>query len=176
MDSAVGPWLRRAPGFQEAFPGEVPAEIRSTTRFGPLFLALIAVMLLLPVEIIVVIVVRSDILLSILSTVFIFLFFPLAYRIMSLQSKTGPLMAWFSLRTEQVWVKVDEEYFVVRFPGKREAYEPSKLDWVNDTTFNVWEGEIRFQLAFESTSDASRIATLVKNKFLTSSSKLASEH
>ena len=154
----------------------MPAEIRSTTRFGPLFLALIAVMLLLPVEIIVVIVVRSNILLSILSTVFIFIFFPLTYRIMSLQSKAGPLMAWFSLRIEQVWVKVDEDYFVLRFPGKREAYEPSRLEWVNDTSFNLWEKDMSFQLAFESPSDASKIATLIKNKFLTSSSKLASEH
>jgi hypothetical protein len=154
----------------------VPAEIRSTTRFGPLFLALIAVMLLLPVEIVVVIVVRSDILLSIISTVIILLFFPLAFRIMSLRSKAGPLTAWFSPRSEQVWVKVDEEYFVVRFlGGRREAYEPSKLEWVNDTSFNLWEREMSFQLAFESASDASRVATIIKNKFLISSSKLSSE-
>ena len=169
--------MRRASiGYQDAFPGEVPAKIRSTTRLGPLFLALIAVMLLLPIQIVAIIVVRSDLLLSIISTVFILLYFPLIYKIMRLRSKTGPLPAWFSVRTEQVWVKVDEEYFVIRFlGGRREAYEPSKLEWVNDTSFNLWEREMSFQLAFESPSDASRVATIIKDKFLTSSSALSSE-
>ena len=84
-------------------------------------MALIAVILLLPTEIVVLLVLRSDLLLSILSTIFILLFFPLIYKGMIHRTKVGPILAWFSPRTEKVWVKIDEDDFVVRLPGKREA-------------------------------------------------------
>jgi hypothetical protein len=158
--------LKRAPtSFQDGFPGEVPAVLRSTTRQGPLFLALMASFLFFPAEIVAIIVLRSDILVSILSTLFVFLFFYLIYQIWDRQSKAGPIMAWFSPRTEHAWVKVDEEDFVVRLPGKRVAFKPSKLEWVDDTSFNLWEEEMSLQLVFASQADALQVATMIKTKF-----------
>jgi hypothetical protein len=111
----------------------------------------------------------SDFIISILSPAATILFFFALYKIWKASSKTGPVHAWFSPRTERVWVKIDEDDFVVRFAGKREAYRPSRLEWVNDAVFNLWEGEISFQLAFESPTDASKVAETIKGKFLVSS-------
>jgi hypothetical protein len=151
---------------QDSFPGEVPAEIRSTTRQGPLLLVMLAALVLIILQIPILLISRSDFLPSILSLPATILFLFATFKIMSVQSKTGPLRAWFSPRSERVWVKVDEDDLVVRLAGKREAYRPSKLEWVNDASFNVWEGEISFQLAFQNPSDASKVAEIIKGKFL----------
>lgn len=58
---------------------------------------------------------------------------------------------------------------MVRLPGKRELYQPSKLEWVNDTSFNPSEEGATFQLVFESRDDASKVAEMIKTKFLISS-------
>jgi hypothetical protein len=127
------------------------------------------VLVFLQIPILIVLRSDSDFIISILSPAATILFFFALYKIWKASSKTGPVNAWFSPRTERVWVKIDEDDFVVRFAGKKEAYRPSRLEWVNDAAFNLWEGEISFQLAFESTTDASKVAETIKGKFLVSS-------
>jgi hypothetical protein len=135
---------------------------------------MLAALMLFILQIPILVVLRSDFLLSILSPPAAILFFFAAYKILKVQSKTGPLHAWFSPRSERVWVKIDEDELVVRLAGKREAYRPSKLEWVNDVSFNVWEGEISFQLAFQNPSDTSKIAEIIKGKFLGFSKDMSS--
>jgi len=154
--------------FQDSYPGEVPATIRPTippVKLRRLFVALLATFLFIPAEFWAILA-RSDLLLSIFSTLFIILFFALVFRIYSLQTKNVLNARMFGPRPEQVWVKLDGDDLVIRLPGKREAYRPSRLDRVDNTSFNLWEGEMNFQLVFQSTSDASKMAETIKNKFL----------
>jgi hypothetical protein len=134
-------------------------------------LVMLVGLVLAVLQIPILIVLRSDsnFIISILSPAATILFFFALYKIWKASSKTGPVHAWFSPRTERVWVKIDEDDFVVRFAGKKEAFRPSRLEWVNDAVFNLWEGEISFQLAFESPTDASKVAETIKGKFLVSS-------
>jgi hypothetical protein len=157
---------RATASFEDGFPGEVPGVLRSTTRLGRLFLAVVALFLFFPAALFVsLLFLRSNFLVSIFSTLFFLLFLYLMYQIWNRQSKAGPIVAWFSPRAEQVWVKVDEDDFVVRFSGRREAYKPSKLEWVDDTRFNLWEREMSFQLEFASQADALKVATMIKTTF-----------
>ena len=132
------------------------------------------VLVFLQIPILIVLRSDSDFIISILSPAATILFFFAFYKIWKASSKTGPVRAWFSPRTERVWVKIDEDDFVVRFAGKKESYRPSRLEWVNDAVFNLWEGEISFQLAFESPTDASKVAETIKSKFLVSSTNPSS--
>ena len=159
--------------FEDGFPGEIPAIIRSckrpSKRRGSLLVAYIGLLLLISTQFAVVIFVRSDFLLSIIGAVYIVVLFYLFYEMWNRRSDVDPALAWLGPRSIQVWVKLDGEDFVVRLPGKRELYQPSKLEWVNDTSFNLSEEGVTFQLVFRSLDDASKVAEMIKTKFSVSS-------
>jgi hypothetical protein len=159
-DLTEGYW-RGSPGFQDGFPGEVPAVLHSTVRLGPIFLAYIA---LIPLEFLQIFV-RFEILNWAISIAFILLLTYTLIRIADKQLQSGPITSWFSPRTEEVWLKIDEEDLVVRLPGKREAYRPTKLQWLDSTSFRLMEGKIVLRLSFKSSDDASKAASMVSTKF-----------
>ena len=143
--------------------------IRSNKRQGSLLTVFVGLLLLVSTQFVVVIFVRSDFLLSIMGAVFLVVLFYLFYEMLNRRSDVDPALAWLGSRSLQVWVKLDGEDFVVRLPGKREAYQPSKLEWVNNTSFNPSQEEIAFQLVFSNRDDASKIAEMIKTKFPISS-------
>lgn len=129
----------------------------------------IGLLLLVSAQFAVVIFVRSDFLLSIIGAVFLVVLFYLFYEMWNQRLDVDPALAWLGPRSIQVWVKIEGEDFVVRLPGKRELYQPSKLEWVNDMSFNLSEEGVTFQLVFKSRDDASRVAEMINTKFPVSS-------
>jgi len=155
-----GSW-RNSPGFQDGFPGEVPAELHSTVRLGPIFLAYIA---LIPLEVLQIFV-RFEIFNWAISIAFVLLLTYTLITIAEKQLRSGPITSWFSPRTERVWLKIDEDDLVVRLPGKREAYRPTKLQWLDSTSFRLMEGKMVIHLSFKSSDDASKAASMISTKF-----------
>ena len=158
----MGSWSRLySPSFEDRLPGEVRAVLHSTVRRGPVFLAYLAVIPLM----ILIIFVRSDIIGWGAVIAFFFVLIGTIIKVMDNSLKEGPLIAWFSPRTERVWLRIDEDDLVVRLPGKKEAYRPTKLLWLDATSFKLTEGKVVLHLTFESSDDASRLGSMISRKF-----------
>ena len=157
----MGSWSRLySPSFEDRLPGEVRAVLHSTVRRGPVFLAYLAVIPLM----ILIIFVRSDIIGWGAVIAFFFVLIGTIIKVMDNSLKEGPLIAWFSPRTERVWLRIDEDDLVVRLPGKKEAYRPTKLLWLDATSFKLTEGKVVLHLTFESSDDASRLASMISRQ------------
>ncbi len=111
--------------------------------------------------------VPSDVYFSVASiSAFLFILCIFA-AIMLRQVRAGPPgIAWFKQRTEQVYVRVEDDDFVIRLPGKREAYRPSKLEWMDNRTLKITGWPTSFQLAFRTPDDAAQIASSIQKKFM----------